>query len=317
MLILNSNIFLGRAFSGRARQGRNGQNNMKIRKAIIPAAGLGTRVLPASKAIPKEMLPLVDKPAIQYIVEEAANAGIEDILIITNRNKTVMEDHFDRSPELEQKLEASGKTKMLEQVIAVSRIANITYMRQKETRGLGHAVLCAKSFVGDEPFAVLYGDDVIIGKKPAIGQLAEAYDEYGLGVVGVKAVPQSEIYKYSSLAVTPLKDRVFRVTDMIEKPETPEKVLSLYSILGRCVLPPEIFDILEHTAPGAGGEIQLTDAMKELTRRESMIAVDYEGTRYDMGSKLGIMKASVEAALVHPEISEEFKKYLKELVKTI
>jgi UTP--glucose-1-phosphate uridylyltransferase len=290
---------------------------MKIRKAIIPAAGLGTRVLPASKAIPKEMLPLVDKPAIQYIVEEAANAGIEDILIITNRNKTVMEDHFDRSPELEQKLEASGKTKMLEQVIAVSRIANITYMRQKETRGLGHAVLCAKSFVGDEPFAVLYGDDVIIGKKPAIGQLAEAYDEYGLGVVGVKAVPQSEIYKYSSLAVTPLKDRVFRVTDMIEKPETPEKVLSLYSILGRCVLPPEIFDILEHTAPGAGGEIQLTDAMKELTRRESMIAVDYEGTRYDMGSKLGIMKASVEAALVHPEISEEFKKYLKELVKTI
>lgn len=289
---------------------------MKIRKAIIPAAGLGTRVLPASKAIPKEMLPLVDKPAIQYIVEEAAKAGIEDILIITNRNKTVMEDHFDRSPELEQKLAASGKKKLLDLVISVANIANITYMRQKETRGLGHAVLCAKSFVGNEPFAVLYGDDVIIGKKPAIGQLAEAYEEYGLGVVGVKAVPEADIHKYSSLAVAPIKDRVFRVTDMIEKPDTPEKVLSLYSILGRCVLPPEIFDILEHTAPGAGGEIQLTDAMKELTRSKSMIAVDYEGTRYDMGSKLGIMKASVEAALVHPEISDDFRKYLKELVKT-
>jgi UTP--glucose-1-phosphate uridylyltransferase len=290
---------------------------MKIKKAIIPAAGLGTRVLPASKAIPKEMLPLVDKPAIQYIVEEAAKAGIEDILIITNRNKSVMEDHFDRSPELEQKLEASGKKKLLDLVINVSRLANITYMRQKETKGLGHAVLCAKSFVGNEPFAVLYGDDVIISETPVIGQLAQAYEEYGLGVVGVKAVDPADIHKYSSLAVTPLKDRVFRVTDMIEKPETPEKVLSLYSILGRCVLPPEIFDILAQTPPGAGGEIQLTDAMRVLTLAKGMIAVDFEGIRYDMGSKLGIMKAAVETALRHPEIADEFRAYLMQLAKTL
>jgi UTP--glucose-1-phosphate uridylyltransferase len=290
---------------------------MKIRKAIIPAAGLGTRVLPASKAIPKEMLPIVDKPAIQYIVEEAAKAGIEDILIITNRNKTVMEDHFDRSPELEQKLECSGKTKLLELVIDVSKLANITYMRQKETRGLGHAVLCARSFVGDEPFAVLYGDDVIMSETPVIGQLAKVYEEYGLGVVGIKAVNAAEISKYSSLAITQLRDRIFKVTDMIEKPQTPDQVLSLYSILGRCVLPPEIFDILEHTPPGAGGEIQLTDAMKELTLKKSMIGVDFEGIRYDMGSKLGIMQAAVETALNHPEIAGDFRRYLKELAKTL
>ena len=290
---------------------------MKVKKAIIPAAGLGTRVLPASKAIPKEMLPLVDKPAIQYIVEEAVNAGIEDILIITNRNKTVMEDHFDRSPELEEKLKASGKEEMLEEVIRVSRLANICYMRQKETKGLGHAVLCAKSFVGNEPFAVLYGDDVIISRKPVAAQLCEAYEEYGLGVVGVKQVAAQDIHKYSSLAVTPLKDRVFRVTDMVEKPETPEKVLSLYSILGRCVLPPEIFDILESTPPGAGNEIQLTDAMRVLTHTQSMIAVDFEGTRYDMGSKLGIMQAAVETALGHPEIGEAFRQYLLNLVRTL
>jgi UTP--glucose-1-phosphate uridylyltransferase len=290
---------------------------MKIRKAIIPAAGLGTRVLPASKAIPKEMLPIVDKPAIQYIVEEAAKAGIEDILIITNRNKTVMEDHFDRSPELEQKLAASGKTNLLDMVVDVTKLANITYMRQKETKGLGHAVLCAKSFIGNEPFAVLYGDDVIMSETPVIGQLAQAYEEYGLGVVGVKAVSEKDISKYSSLAVTPLKDRVFKVTDMIEKPDSPEKVLSLYSILGRCVLPPEIFEILKHTAPGAGGEIQLTDAMKELTLSKSMIAVDFEGIRYDMGSKLGIMQAAVETALRHPEISGDFRKYLIALVKSL
>ena len=287
---------------------------MKVRKAIIPAAGLGTRVLPASKAIPKEMLPLVDKPAIQYIVEEAVAAGIEDILIITNRNKTVMEDHFDRSPELEQKLATSGKKDKLEEVIRVAKLANICYMRQKETRGLGHAVLCARSFVGDEPFAVLYGDDVIISQDPVIGQLCRAYEEYGLGVVGVKKVPAADISKYSSLSVTPLKERVFKVTDMVEKPQTPDQVLSLYSILGRCVLPPEIFDILEHTAPGAGDEIQLTDAMRELTRSRSMIGVDYIGTRYDMGSKLGIMKAAVETALRHPEIGKEFREYLIKLV---
>lgn len=290
---------------------------MKIRKAVIPAAGLGTRVLPASKAIPKEMLPLVDKPAIQYIVEEAAAAGIEDILIITNRNKTVMEDHFDRSPELEQKLKAAGKEKQLEQVIGVSRLANITYMRQRETKGLGHAVLCAKSFVGNEPFAVLYGDDVIISKKPVIGQLCEAYEQYGLGVVGVKQVTESAIAKYSSLAVKPLADKLFTVTDMVEKPQTPAEILSLYAVLGRCVLPPEIFDILEETPAGACNEIQLTDAMKTLARRKTMVAVDFEGKRYDMGSKLGIMKAAVEAALVHPEIADDFRSYLKELVRDL
>ncbi|MDR3644397.1 MAG: UTP--glucose-1-phosphate uridylyltransferase [Clostridia bacterium] len=290
---------------------------MKVRKAIIPAAGLGTRVLPASKAIPKEMLPIVDKPAIQYIVEEAAAAGIEEILIITSRGKTVMEDHFDRSPELEQRLEASGKQQMLDEIIAVTKLANITYLRQKETKGLGHAVLCAKAFAGGEPVAVLYGDDVIMGERPAIGQLIEAYETYGLGVVGVKEVPAADIYKYSSLAVTPLGGQNFRVTDMIEKPASPEKVLSLYSILGRCVLPPEIFGYLEHTKPGAGGEIQLTDAMKELTRDASMIAVDFEGIRYDMGSKLGIMQATVETALRHPEIGAAFREYLRELSKTL
>lgn len=290
---------------------------MKIKKAIIPAAGLGTRVLPATKAVPKEMLPIVDKPAIQYIVEEAAKAGIEDILIITNRGKSVMEDHFDRAPELEQRLEASGKTDMLKEIVDVTKLANITYRRQKETKGLGHAVLCARSFVGNEPFAVLYGDDVIMSKKPVVQQLCEAYEEFGLGTVGVKEVSAEDIHKYSSLAVTPLKDKIFRVTDMIEKPDTPEKVLSLYSILGRCVLPPEIFDILEQTPPGAGGEIQLTDAMKVLARTKNMVAVDFEGKRYDMGNKLGVMQAAVETALTHPEIGSDFRAYLKELSQSL
>jgi UTP--glucose-1-phosphate uridylyltransferase len=289
---------------------------LKIKKAIIPAAGLGTRVLPASKAVPKEMLPIVDKPAIQYIVEEAAKAGIEDILIITNRGKSIMEDHFDRAPELEKRLWDTGKTKMLQDVVDVSRLANICYMRQKETKGLGHAVLCARNFVGGEPFAVLYGDDVIMSKKPVVAQLAEVYERYGLGVVGVKEVTPEQIRKYSSLAVTPLEERVFRVTDMVEKP-APDKILSLYSILGRCILPPEIFPILEQTPPGANGEIQLTDAMKELSHRHTMIAVDFEGKRYDMGSKFGVMQAAVETALCHPEIGAEFRAYLKELARTL
>ncbi|HEX2938160.1 MAG TPA: UTP--glucose-1-phosphate uridylyltransferase [Ruminiclostridium sp.] len=290
---------------------------MKVRKAVITAAGLGTRVLPASKAIPKEMLPIVDKPAIQYIVEEIVKSGITDILIITSRGKTVMEDHFDRSPELEQKLEASGKTSMLKDVIDAANLANITYMRQKETKGLGDAVYCAKQFASGEPIAVLYGDDVIMGEDPAIGQLCRAYDEYGLGIAGIKKVREEDIQKYSSLAVKPLKENCYRITDMIEKPDKPEKVLSLYSILGRCVLPPEIFDILENTKPGAGGEIQLTDAMKELARGKSMIGVEYTGKRYDMGNKLGIMQAAVETALKHSEIGEDFRAYLKELSKDL
>ncbi len=290
---------------------------MKVRKAIITAAGLGTRVLPASKAIPKEMLPIVDKPAIQYIVEEIVKAGITEILIITSRGKSVMEDHFDRSPELEQRLAASGKNSMLMDVVNVANLANITYLRQKETKGLGHAVYCAKAFADGEPIAVCYGDDVIMGDDPTVGQLCRAYDEFGLGAVGIKKVPECDIHKYSSLAVEPIKDNLYRVTDMIEKPETLEKALSLYSILGRCVLPPEIFDLLENTAPGAGGEIQLTDAMKQLAQKSSMIGVDFVGKRYDMGSKLGIMQASVETALKHPEIGEDFRNYLKELGKTL
>ena len=289
----------------------------KVRKAVIPAAGLGTRVLPATKVMPKEMLPIVDKPAIQYIVEEAAAAGIEDILIITNRGKGLLEDHFDRAPELERRLAGDpAKEAILDQVVSISKLANIFYVRQKETKGLGHAIGCAREFVGDEPFAVLYGDDVILGEDPACGQLIRAWEEFGLGVVGVKEVSPEAIRKYSSLKVEPIRDNYFRCTDMVEKPQ-PGQEFSLYSILGRCVLPPEIFDILDRTPPGAGGEIQLTDAMKALALRDGMVAVDFTGTRYDMGNKLGIMQASVEVALQHPEIGEDFRAYLKELCKTL
>ena len=288
----------------------------KIRKAVIPAAGLGTRVLPATKAMPKEMLPIVDKPAIQYIVEEAVAAGIEQILIITGRGKGIMEDHFDRAPELEERLLASGKTELYDEIVSITEMANIQYIRQKETKGLGHAVWCAKSFVGDDPFAVMYGDDVIISDLPACGQLCRAYEEFGLATVGMKEVTAEQILKYSSLKTEPIRDNLFRVTDMIEKPR-PDQVLSLYSILGRCVLPPKIFDILENTAPGAGGEIQLTDAMLQLARTEGMIGVDYIGTRYDMGNKLGILQASVEVGLKHPEIGAELREYLKKLAKTL
>jgi UTP--glucose-1-phosphate uridylyltransferase len=289
----------------------------KVRKAVIPAAGLGTRVLPATKAMPKEMLPIVDKPAIQYIVEEAVHSGITDILIITNRGKDLIEDHFDRVPELEQKLLQSGdKEHLLEEVIDLSRLANIYFLRQKETKGLGHAVGCARSFIGDEPFAVLYGDDVIIGETPACSELIAAYESFGKGVLGVKQVPAADIGRYSSLAVTPIRDNLFHCTDMVEKP-SPEQVLSLYSILGRCILPPEIFDILEQTPPGAGGEIQLTDAMKTLARTTGMTAVEFSGKRYDMGNKLGILEASVEVGLSHPTIGAEFRAYLKALAKTL
>jgi UTP--glucose-1-phosphate uridylyltransferase len=289
----------------------------KVRKAVIPAAGLGTRVLPATKVMPKEMLPIVDKPAIQYIVEEAAAAGIEDILIITNRGKGLLEDHFDRAPELERRLSGDpAKEAILNEIVGISKLANIFYVRQKETKGLGHAIGCAREFVGDEPFAVLYGDDVILGEDPACGQLMRAYEQFGNGVVGVKEVSREAISKYSSLKVDHIQDNYFRCTDMIEKPK-PGEELSLYSILGRCVLPPEIFDILDKTPPGAGGEIQLTDAMCALARRDGMIAVDFTGTRYDMGNKLGIMQASVEVALNHPEIGKDFRAYLKELCKTL
>ena len=289
---------------------------MKIKKAIIPAAGLGTRVLPASKALPKEMLPIVDKPAIQYIVEEAVRAGITDILIITNRGKGVIEDHFDHSIELEAMIERRGNTEMLKTLRDVANLANIYYIRQKVTRGLGDAVLRAKEFVGSEPFAVLYGDDVIIGEPPAIGELCEAYEKFGKSVVGIKEVSDEFIVKYSSLKVRKLDEKNYSVTDMIEKPALEEK-FSNFSILGRCVLDNEIFDILEKTPLGVGGELQLTDAMRTLALKYGMIGVDFSGVRYDMGNKFGILKANIEVGLSHPEIKEQLKDYIKELAKTL
>ena len=291
---------------------------MKITKAVIPAAGLGTRVLPATKNMPKEMFPIVDKPTIQYIVEEAVQAGITDILIITNRGKGLIEDHFDASPELEAQLEKSGKTEFLETVRAISNLANITFIRQKEMKGLGHAVLKAKSFVGNEPFAVLFGDGVIYNDgTPAIKQLIDAYGEYGEGVLGVKKVPDEDIHKYGSLKVEPLHDRVFKCTDMVEKPQTKEAVLSLYSITDRVVLPSSIFEILERTEPGVGGEIQLTDAMKEIATTIGMTAVEMEGSRFDMGNKFGVLQANIEVGLKHPETKEQLKEYIKELAKSL
>lgn len=289
---------------------------MKIRKAIIPAAGFGTRVLPATKSMPKEMFPIVDKPTIQYIVEEAVAAGITDIMIITNRGKGVIEDHFDYSPELEMNLKKSGKTDFLEQVRGIANLADITFIRQKEMKGLGHAVLKAKAFVGDEPFAVLFGDGVIdCENTPAIKQLIDVYGEFGEGVLGVKKVPESEIHKYGSLKVENINDNVFKCTDMVEKPQTKEEVLSLYSITDRVVLPPSIFEILERTKPGAGGEIQLTDAMKEIAVTKGMTAVEMEGNRFDMGNKFGVLKANIDVGLNHPETKDQLKEYIKKLAK--
>lgn len=289
---------------------------MKIRKAIIPAAGLGTRVLPASKALPKEMLPIVDKPAIQYIVEEAVKAGITDILIITNRGKGVIEDHFDHSIELEDMLRRRGNTEMLEALERVADFANIYFIRQRVTRGLGDAVLRAREFVGDEPFAVLYGDDVIIGEIPAIGELCEAYEKQGKSVVGIKEVSDELIVKYSSMKLEPLSEKTFLINDMIEKPTLQQK-FSNYSILGRCVLDSGIFDILETIPTGAGGELQLTDAMAVVARNEGIVGVDFSGKRYDMGNKLGILQANIEVGLKHPEVAEGLREYLKELAKTL
>lgn len=294
---------------------------MKVRKAIIPAAGLGTRVLPASKAVPKEMLNIVDKPAIQYIVEEAVAAGIEDILIITNRGKGVIEDHFDHSFELEANLAGNpSKAKLYEDVKSVANLANIYFIRQKETKGLAHAILCGKSFVGDEPFAVLYGDDVIISDDPVTAQLVRCYEKYGKGVVGVNEVSEELIRLYCTLGVSPIEgeDRAMNCSKIIEKP-TPEQILSLYAILGRVVLPPEVFGMIEKgiAETPAGGEFLLTDVFTELGMNGKLLAYDFDGRRYDMGNKLGIMKANCEVALNHPEIGEGFKEYIKELAKTL
>ena len=286
---------------------------MKIKKAVIPAAGLGTRVLPATKAMPKEMLPIVDKPAIQYIVEEAVKSGITDILIITSRGKSIIEDHFDRMPELEKRLEDSGKHEYLKDVVNIASMANISFVRQQQQLGLGHAILQAKNFVGNEPFAVLYGDDVIIGDDPCIGQLCRAYETFGKGTVCIKEVPKDNIKKYSSLKVNHIKDNLYEVSDMIEKPQTEDQVYSYFSILGRCILPSEIFTILENTPFGAGNELQLTDAMKTLAQRDGFIGVDFTGKRYDMGNKLGILKANVEVALSRDDLKDDFAEYLSSL----
>ena len=289
-----------------------------IRKAIIPAAGLGTRVLPASKAVPKEMLPIVDKPAIQYIVEEAVNAGITDILIITNRGKGVIEDHFDYSFELEHLLETrGGKDEVLSELKSVANMANIYFIRQKEAKGLGHAVLCAKSFVKDEPFAVMYGDDVIINEQdPVVGQVIRAYEKHGKCAVGIKEVTPEQIVKYSSMKVENIENNVYTIDDMIEKPSL-DKVFSMYSILGRCVLTPDIFDVLESIPYGAGGELQLTDAMGEIARNKGMVGVDFDGIRYDMGNKFGIIKANIEVGLNHPEVKQELREFIKKIASEI
>ena len=266
----------------------------KVTKAVIPAAGLGTRVLPATKAMPKGMLPIVDKPAIQYLVEEAVRSGITDILIILGRNQSIIEDHFDRSPELEEKLAKPGKEKMLEECLGIANMANILFVRQKETLGLGHAVNTAKAFTGDDPFVVIYGDDVIWGEDPVCAQLIRAYEEFGRPVAGVSAVPWEDVSRYCSLKTTPIHDNYFFVDDMIEKPKKGQE-FSNYSILGRVLLTPEIYEILAHTKPGAGGEIQLTDAMAEYARtRGGMTAVEFTGKHYDMGNKLKVVEAQVE-----------------------
>ncbi len=290
---------------------------MKITKAVIPAAGLGTRVLPASKAVPKEMLPIVDKPAIQYIVEEAVKSGITDILIITNRGKGVIEDHFDHNIELEALLrKRGGKEDVLEGLDAVCNLANIYFIRQKETKGLGDAVLRARGFMGNEPFAVLYGDDVIFGETPALSELCDAYEKYGKSVVGIKSVSDEQVMKYCSLKVDHKEGNCFDVSDMIEKPKLSEK-FSNYAILGRCILESEIFDILERTPPGAGGEIQLTDAMREIAVTKGMTGVEFSGERHDMGNKFGMLKANIQVGLTHPEVKDELRNYIKELAKTL
>ena len=290
---------------------------MKVRKAIIPAAGLGTRLLPNTKSIPKEMLPLVDKPVIQYIVEEAVSAGIEEILIITNRGKSPIEDYFDYSPDLEERLIKDGKKDEADTVRAVADMADVFFLRQKETKGLGHAIWRAKTFVGDEPFAILLGDDIMLSEKPVLKQLVEAAEEHSCSAIAVREVPDELIVKYSSVKLEEkLSDRVFRIGDMNEKPTLEEK-FSNYAILGRYVLTPAIFDILAHTAPGRNNEIQLTDGMKELCRIEPMCAVDFEGRRYDTGNLKGYLEAIIDFALKNQEAGDWLRDFIKEKAKNL
>ncbi len=283
---------------------------MKVRKAIIPAAGLGTRFLPATKAQPKEMIPIVDKPTIQYIVEEAAAAGIEDILIISGRNKRAIEDHFDKSYELEEELHRKGKADLLSVVEDISNIANIHYIRQKEAKGLGHAIYCAKSFIGDEPFAVLLGDDIVDSKTPCIKQLMDVYSEYRTTILGVQKVPIQDVTKYGIIAGNQIDERVYKVKGLVEKPDI-DQAPSNIAILGRYIISPRIFEFLEKATPGKNGEIWLTDALQQLMEKEAMYAYDFEGDRYDVGDRIGFLKATVEFALKREDLCNDFTAYLK------
>lgn len=288
---------------------------MRIHKAIIPAAGLGTRFLPATKAQPKEMLPVVDKPTLQYIIEEAVESGIKEILIITGRNKKSIEDHFDKSIELELELEAKGKYELLEEVRRISDMVNIHYIRQKEPKGLGHAIYCAKSFIGNEPFAVLLGDDIVYHpEKPCLKQLMEAYEEYKGTILGVQNVAIDDVGKYGIVDAEKIGDRMYKVKDLVEKPSADEAPSDI-AIQGRYIINPAIFEILERTKPGKGGEIQLTDALKELALKEDMYAYNFEGKRYDVGDKQGFLQATVEFALRREDLREEFLNYLVKIVE--
>ena len=286
----------------------------KIRKAIIPAAGLGTRFLPATKAQPKEMLPLVDKPTIQYIVEEAIASGIESVLIVTGRGKRAIEDHFDRSYELESELLKSGKKELYEIVEDIANLVELFYIRQKSPRGLGHAIHCGKTFIGNEPFAVLLGDDVVVNKeKPALKQLIDVYDQMGKSVLGVQRVAQKNVSKYGIVDPSEVNGNVSKVKDLVEKP-SPDKAPSNIAILGRYIITPRIFEILETTEPGVGGEIQITDALKQLTKEEDMYACEFEGRRYDVGTKMGFLEATIEFALDREDLKDDVEAYLTSLI---
>lgn len=281
----------------------------QVRKAIIPAAGLGTRFLPATKAQPKEMLPIVDKPAIQYIIEEAVQSGIEEILIITGRNKRAIEDHFDRAFELEMSLKAQGKYDLLGLVEEIPNVA-IHYIRQKEAKGLGHAVLCAKQFVGNEPFAVMLGDDIIDADVPCLKQLLDVYADCPGSILGVQEVAENKVSSYGIVKPQEIKDRLWQAIDLIEKPSIDEAPSRL-AVLGRYIIEPQIFELLEKTEPGRGGEIQLTDALRKLAELRPVYAYQFEGRRYDVGDKQGYLEATVEFALKRPDLREGFLRYLK------
>ncbi len=286
---------------------------MGLKKAIIPAAGLGTRFLPATKASPKEMLPIVDKPAIQYVIEEAKSAAIESILIITGRGKEAIENHFDYSYELQNILEERGKKEEVEIVKKIADMADFFYVRQKEALGLGHAVLCAKNWVSKEPFAVFLGDDIIISKTPCIKQMIEVFEEKKATVLGVVEVDKKDTSKFGIVKGKEINDSLIEVSEIVEKPE-PAKAPSTTAVIGRYILTPQIFDELEKTEPGVGGEIQLTDAIKSLMKKEKVFAYRFKGKRYDIGDKFGFLQATVEIALQRKDLGKEFKKYLKQLL---